>query len=79
LLTNQSGNPRIVYELSTNWVTRREHHFGVFAIGHLLRLINQTPVMLGSHQVSMGVSWLALIIAAVLCIWLWRLASRPGA
>jgi hypothetical protein len=53
--------------------------FGVFAIGHLLRLINQTPVMLGSHQVSMGVSWLALIIAAVLCIWLWRLASRPGA
>jgi uncharacterized membrane protein YecN with MAPEG domain len=52
--------------------------FGIFAIGHLLRLINQTPVMLGSHQVSMSVSWVALIVAAILCIWMWRLASRTG-
>jgi uncharacterized membrane protein YecN with MAPEG domain len=49
--------------------------FAIFAIGHLLRLINQTTVMVGSHQVPMGASWVALIIAAVLCIWLWRLAS----
>jgi len=49
--------------------------FAIFAIGHLLRLINQTTVMVGSHQVPMGVSWVALIVAAVLCIWLWRLAS----
>jgi uncharacterized membrane protein YecN with MAPEG domain len=49
--------------------------FAIFAIGHLLRLINQIPVQVGSHQISMGVSWVALIIAAILCIWLWRLAS----
>jgi hypothetical protein len=49
--------------------------FAIFAIGHLLRLINQIPVQVGSHQVPMGVSWVALIIAGVLCIWLWRLAS----
>jgi Flp pilus assembly protein TadB len=49
--------------------------FGIFAIGHLVRLINQAPVMVGSHQIPMGVSWVALIIAVVLCIWLWRLAS----
>jgi uncharacterized membrane protein YecN with MAPEG domain len=48
--------------------------FGIFAIAHLLRLINQTPVMLGSHQISMGLSWVALIVAALLCVWLWRLA-----
>jgi Flp pilus assembly protein TadB len=52
--------------------------FGLFAIGHVLRLINQTPVMVGSYHVPMGVSWVALIIAAVLCIWLWRLSSRSG-
>jgi uncharacterized membrane protein YecN with MAPEG domain len=52
--------------------------FGIFAIGHLLRLINQTPVMLGSHQVSMAVSWVALIVAAILCIWMWRVSSGPG-
>jgi uncharacterized membrane protein YecN with MAPEG domain len=52
--------------------------FAIFAIGHLLRLINQIPVQVGSHRISMGVSWAALIIAALLCIWLWRLSSRLG-
>jgi hypothetical protein len=52
--------------------------FAIFAIGHLFRLINHTTVMVGSHQVPMGVSWVALVIAAVLCIWLWRLASGRG-
>jgi hypothetical protein len=49
--------------------------FAIFAIGHLLRLLNQTPVMVGSHQIPMGVSWLALVIAVLLCMWLWKLAS----
>jgi hypothetical protein len=49
--------------------------FGLFAIGHLIRLINQIPVQVGRHQIAMGVSWVALIIAAILCIWLWRLSS----
>jgi hypothetical protein len=52
--------------------------FGLFAIAHLIRLINQIPIQLGNHQIPMGVSWVALIIAAILCIWLWRLASRSG-
>jgi hypothetical protein len=49
--------------------------FGVFAIGHLVRLITHAQVTVGTHTIPMGVSWIALIIAAVLCIWLWRLAS----
>ena len=52
--------------------------FGIFAIGHLLRLINQAQVILGTHAIPMGVSWVALIIFAILCIWLWRLSSRSG-
>jgi hypothetical protein len=52
--------------------------FGLFAIGHLIRLIKQIPVQVGSHQIPMGLSWVALIIAALLCIWLWRLSSRTS-
>jgi len=49
--------------------------FAIFAVGHLIRLIKQIPVQVGNHQIPMGVSWVALIIAAILCIWLWRLSS----
>jgi hypothetical protein len=52
--------------------------FGLFAIGHLVRLIKQAQVTVGTCSIPMGVSWIALIIAAILCIWLWRLASSTG-
>ena len=52
--------------------------FGIFAIGHLLRLIKNAQVIVGSYTIPMGLSWVALIVAAILCIWLWRLASRSG-
>jgi len=41
--------------------------FGLFAIGHLLRLIMHAQVTVGTCAIPMGVSWVALIIAAVLC------------
>jgi hypothetical protein len=50
--------------------------FGIFALGHLLRLINQAQVTVGTHTIPMGLSWIALIVAAILCVWLWRLSSR---
>jgi hypothetical protein len=52
--------------------------FGIFAIAHLFRLITQTQVMVGTHSIPMGVSWIALIIAAILCIWFWRLSNLRG-
>jgi hypothetical protein len=52
--------------------------FGIFAIGHLLRLINRAQVTVGTLTIPMGVSWIALIVAAILCIWFWRLASRSN-
>jgi hypothetical protein len=53
--------------------------FAIFAIGHLLRLIKQAQVTVGTHTIPMGVSWVALIVAAILCIWMWRLSSGRGA
>lgn len=52
--------------------------FGIFAIAHLFRLITHTQVTVGTHSIPMGVSWIALLIAAILCIWFWRLANLRG-
>lgn|GEM_PF-435190 len=52
--------------------------FGIFAIAHVLRLVNQARVTLGTNEIPMAVSWVALIVAAALSVWLWRLASRAG-
>jgi hypothetical protein len=52
--------------------------FGIFALGHLVRLINQAQVTVGTLTIPMGVSWIALIVAIILCVWLWRLASRAA-
>jgi hypothetical protein len=52
--------------------------FGIFAIAHLLRLITHTQVTVGTHSVPMGVSWIALVVAGILCIWFWRLSNLRG-
>jgi len=52
--------------------------FGIFAIAHLFRLITHTQVAVETHTIPMGLSWIALIIAAILCIWFWRLSSLKG-
>jgi hypothetical protein len=50
--------------------------FALFALFHIARLIKHAPVTVGSHHISMAVSVVALIIAAGLSIWMWRLASK---
>jgi uncharacterized membrane protein len=52
--------------------------FAIFALGHLLRLVTHMQVLLGNHEVSMGVSVIALIIASGLSVWMWRLSARAG-
>lgn len=49
--------------------------FALVAIAHAVRLFKHAPITIGSHMVPMGVSWVGLIFAGVLCIWMWRLAS----
>jgi hypothetical protein len=52
--------------------------FALFAVGHMVRLVRQAQVTVGTHQIPMSLSVVALIIAAILSIWLWRLSSaRP--
>jgi hypothetical protein len=49
--------------------------FGLFAIGHAVRLFNHAKVLVAGHQIPMAASWAGLIIAALLSIWMWRLSS----
>ena len=53
--------------------------FGVFALGHLLRLIKHAQVTIGTHHAPMWVSILVFIIFGGLSIWMWRLSSGRGA
>jgi len=49
--------------------------FALFAIGHVVRLVKQAQVVVGTYQIPMWVSLIALIIAAILSTWMWRLSS----
>lgn len=48
--------------------------FAIFGIAHIARLATHSKVTLGHFAVPMGLSWVALIVAALLCIWMWRLS-----
>jgi hypothetical protein len=41
----------------------------VVAIAHVMRLINQGTVVIGPYNVSMNVSWAALVVSAPIAIW----------
>ena len=43
--------------------------FLLVVVGHVLRLINQWTVQVGPYNVSMNVSWAALVVSALLAIW----------
>jgi len=49
--------------------------FALFAIGHVVRLVKQAQVAVGTYQLPMWASVVALIIAAILSTWMWRLSS----
>ncbi len=53
--------------------------FGLVAVTHLLRAVNEWNFEVGSVSVSVGASWVAFVITATLCAWAIRLVSaRPG-
>jgi hypothetical protein len=52
--------------------------FALFAIGHVVRLVKQAQVTVGTYQIPMWASVVALTIAAILSTWMWRLSSARG-
>jgi len=43
--------------------------FGLVALAHLVRIIKRWTVEIGPYDVPMAVSWVGLVVAALLAIW----------
>jgi hypothetical protein len=43
--------------------------FAVVAIAHVVRLVKGWSVAIGPYNVSMNVSWVALVVATLIAIW----------
>ena len=52
--------------------------FGLVALGHLFRLVNHSPVLIGTWPVPMAGSWAGLIVAGLLSCWGFALKSKEG-
>jgi hypothetical protein len=49
--------------------------FAVFALGHLVRLLKHSQVIVGSHTIPVGISVPLAVIAALLSFWMWKLSK----
>jgi hypothetical protein len=43
--------------------------FALVAVAHVLRPVNRWTVTIGPYNVSMNVSWAALVVSALIAIW----------
>ncbi len=50
--------------------------FAIMALLHAYRIVTHFQVIVGSHTIAQGVSWIALAITAVLSYGLFREAKR---
>jgi hypothetical protein len=50
--------------------------FGLMALAHVYRIMTHFQVTVGTHEIAQGVSWVALAVAGVLSVGLFREAMR---
>jgi hypothetical protein len=50
--------------------------FGLMALVHAYRIMTHFQVIVGTHVIAQGVSWVALAVTAVLSVGLFREAMR---
>lgn len=50
--------------------------FGVVAVLHLLRVVNDWEFVLGPWSLPMWFSWFGMVGPTILCVWALRLLSR---
>ena len=49
--------------------------FGLVAVLQIARLAFRWPVRVGSREIPLAASWIAVLVAGGLCIWAFRLSS----
>ena len=50
--------------------------FSIVCVGHLLRVIFGWPLVIGTYDVPMAVSWMAAFLTAGLVVWVAAMFSR---
>jgi hypothetical protein len=50
--------------------------FGLMALAHVYRIMTHFQLIVGTHTIGQGVSWVAAVVAAILSIGLFREAMR---
>jgi hypothetical protein len=55
--------------MSNSYVAVSPLIFALVAVGHVVRLVNRWTVVIGPYNVSMNVSWAALVVSALIAIW----------
>lgn len=58
--------------MSSRYVVVSGVVFGVVAIAQAFRALNQLPVHVGSIEIPVWASWLAVVVAGSLCAWAFR-------
>lgn len=49
--------------------------FGLVAIAQGARAIMQTPIQIGNFELPVFASWIAAVVAAILCFWAYKSRS----
>ena len=55
--------------MSSGYVVVSGLIFGFVALAQLLRAVMQVPVQIGSSEIPVWASWVALVVAGSLCAW----------
>ena len=50
--------------------------FGVVAVLQAVRALNQWPVLVGTFEIPVWTSWIAMVVAGSLCAWAFRSSGR---
>ena len=62
--------------MSSRYVVVSGVIFGFMAMAQLLRAVNQVPAQVGSVEIPVWVSWVAVVVAGSMCTW--AFASRKS-
>lgn len=62
--------------MSNRYVVVSGAVFGVVAALQAVRALSQWPVLVGTIEIPVWVSWLAMVVAGSLCAWAFRSRGR---
>ena len=62
--------------MSNKYVVVSGIFFGVVAVLQAVRAINQWPLHVGTLEIPIWASWIAMVVAGGLCVWAFRSRGR---